>query len=145
MRQSCECLNKFSKKIWKFWDIKIWENLTKLNIFTIDSHFWLRRGLFTILYKFSEVLLEGKLSLFPLAMPLVLINIYFSWIYSVLNYTNCNQIWLYIPEIFIEISILIQVLEYSNMNYVCPGEIFSHPTPMNRPLLRIQQLFNVIT
>ena len=31
---------------------------------------------------------------------------------------------------FIEISILIQVLELSNMNNVCPGEIFSHPTPM---------------
>ena len=39
-----------------------------------------------------------------------------------------------IPEIFIEISILIQVLELSNMNNVCPGEIFSHPTPMGRTL-----------
>ena len=46
-------------------------------------------------------------------------------------FTNWNQIWSYIPEIFIEISILIQVLEFSNMNNVCPGEIFSHPTPMN--------------
>ena len=45
-----------------------------------------------------------------------------------LNFIYWNQIWSYIPEIFIEISILIQVLELSNMNNVCPGEIFSHPT-----------------
>ena len=48
-----------------------------------------------------------------------------------LNFTNWNQIWSYIPEIFIEISILIQVLELSNMNNVYLGEIFTHPTPMS--------------
>ena len=55
---------------------------------------------------------------FPLAMPLILINIYFfSWVHSVLNFTNWNQIWLYeyILEISIEISILnsrSRVVEY---------------------------------
>ena len=37
---------------------------------------------------------------------------------------------------FIEISILIQVLELSNMKNVCPGEIISHPTPMGLELIR---------
>ena len=46
----------------------------------------------------------------------------------------------YIPEIFIEISILIQVLELSNMNNVCPGEIFSHPTPMAISNCQMQKL-----
>ena len=41
------------------------------------------------------------------SFPLPPGNIYFLWVYSVLNFINWNQIWLYIPEIFIEISILI--------------------------------------
>ena len=89
LRKICESLNKFSKFYWKFWVfkkilIKISENLKKLKIsFTIDSHFWLRRGLFSIICKFSGGggggAERGKLPLFlpPPATPLVLININF--------------------------------------------------------------------